>query len=90
MDDSDGVGGAVAFLFAAGPAAGFAIWGWIYARYRNAGARYMPEKVVHHKVTRLEEDDKFVRQLVSKSSRTQGANDHDPTVRAARWKALKH
>lgn len=89
MDD-DGVGGIVLFLFAAGPAAGLGIWGWIQARYRNKGARYMPEKVVNHKLTRLDTDDAFVRSIVSKSSRTEGANDHNPTARAAKWKAIKH
>ncbi|MFO7243599.1 MAG: hypothetical protein DIU73_001830 [Actinomycetes bacterium] len=90
MEDSDGVGGAIAFLFASGPAAGIMIWGWIHSRYRNPGARYRPESTVHHKVTRLEENDTFLRQIVSKRSRTEGANDHDPSVRAIRWKAVKH
>jgi hypothetical protein len=85
----DGVGAIVFFLFAAGPAAGLGIWGWINARYRNRAARYMPEKVVHHKVNRLDSDDAFAKKIVSTSGSIDGRNDHDPTLRAPKWRAIK-
>ena len=86
----DGPGGIAFFLFIAGPAAGFAIWGWIKARYRNAGARYMPERVVDYKVTSLEESDSFLRETKSGSSRMSGANEKDVHVRAQFIRVFQH
>jgi|GEM_PF-932601 len=80
---SDGSGGLVLFLFAIGPLAGLAIWGYIKARYRNRGARYMPERVVDFTVTSLEKGDTFVRETTSSSARLTGANNDQPNVRAA-------
>jgi len=80
---SDGSGGVVLFLFAIGPLAGLAIWGYIKARYRNRGARYMPERVVDFTVTSLEKGDTFLRETKSSSARLTGANHDQPNVRAA-------
>ena len=78
------------FLFALGPAAGLAIWGYIKARYRNAGARYMPERVVDFKVTSLEKSDTYLRETKSSSSRMSGANEDDVHVRAQFVRVFQH
>ena len=85
----DGEGAIILFLFAAGPAAGLAIYGWIHARYRNRNARYMPERVVAHTVTKLTPTDAFAQKIVSRNSSIDGRNDGDPSVRAPHWKAIK-
>jgi hypothetical protein len=87
--DSDGVGAIVFFLLAAGPGAGIALYGWIQARYRNRAARYMPERVVHHTVTKLDTDDAFAKKIVTRDSSIEGRNDWDPSVRAPKWRAIE-
>ena len=86
---NDGAGAIALFLFLSGPAAGLAIWGWIKARYRNRGARYMPERVVAHTVTKLTPTDAFTKKIVSRSGSIDGRNDGDPSMRAPQWKAIK-
>lgn len=87
---SEGTGAVALFLFALGPAAGLAIWGYIKARYRNAGARYMPERVVDFKVTSLEKGDTYLRETKSSSSRMSGANEDDVHVRAQFVRVFQH
>ena len=87
---SDGPGAVALFLFALGPAAGLAIWGYIKARYRNAGARYMPERVVDYKVTTLDKSDTYLRETKSNSSRMAGANEDDVHVRAQFVRVFQH
>jgi len=79
---SEGSSGLAFALFAAGPAAGVFISGWIKAKYRNKGARYMPERVVKHHVTELVQDDTFLRKIVSRSRSINGRNDQSPEQRA--------
>jgi hypothetical protein len=79
---SEGSSGLAFALFAAGPATGLFISGWIRAKYRNKGARYMPERVVKHTITKMTEDDKFLKKIVSRSSSISGRNDQSPAQRA--------
>lgn len=79
----DGVGGFAMVLFAVGPAAGIGIWVWIYGKYRNRNARYMPERVVHHQVLNLTENDAKIKHFQTSASSVQGRNDGSPHVRAA-------
>lgn len=79
---SDG-GGIGFFFFIIGPVAGFAVWGWIHATYRNRAARYMPERVVEHTVDNLTGDDVFIKRLQTRASSLEGRNDNEPHVRAA-------
>lgn len=69
-------------LFAAGPAAGGAVWFWVQKKYRNRGARYMPERVVHHEVHNLTAEDTYLKRIQSRSRAIIGRNDTLPHVRA--------
>ena len=90
MSDSSSNSGGIAFaLFAAGPATGIFISGWIRAKYRNRGARYMPERVVKHTITKLTQDDKFLKKIVSRSTSISGRNDQSPEQRARYTKTTK-
>jgi len=89
MSDSDGAGGLVFLLFAAGPATGFAIYTGIMAKYRNRAARYMPEKVVDFTVKDLRSSDEYVRRHQTSMRQISGRNDTTPQVRAAYVKAVK-
>ena len=86
---SDNGGGLALFLFAAGPAAGLGTWLWIQARYRNRGARYMPERVVKYEAKNIKADDAFVKKITSRSSDVEGRNDGSPHVRAKFTKVTK-
>jgi hypothetical protein len=84
LASSSGDGGGIGFFFfVIGPAAGFAVWGWIHATYRNRAARYMPERVVAHTVDNLTGDDAFIKSLQTGASSLEGRNDNEPHVRAA-------
>lgn len=87
--DEDGVFGLACILFMAGPAVGLAIWGSIKAKYRNKAARYMPDRVVSHKVTRLDADDTFRRKFTSRMSSIEGRNEKDTHIRARHTRAFK-
>lgn len=89
MDDGEGSGGLAIALFLAGPGAGFLLWGWIQAKYRNRGARYMPERVVHHQVHNLTTDDQFIKDIVTEDRSVAGRNESNHTLRAAQSKAIK-
>ena len=86
---SDDSGGIAFILFAAGPAAGLGAWMWIQARYRNRGARYMPERVVKYEAKNIKAEDAFLKKIVSRSSSIEGRNDGSPHVRAAFTKVTK-
>lgn len=86
---SDDNGGIAFFLFAAGPAAGLGTWMWIQAKYRNRGARYMPERVVKYEAKNIKADDAFVKKITSRSSSIDGRNDGSPHVRAKLTKVTK-
>ncbi len=79
------------FLLAliAGPIVGWVIWTSINKKYRNAGARYAPESTVGHRVFDLKADDHFRRRYVSRSATIEHRNDHDPTIPAAYFNAVK-
>lgn len=91
MSSSSDSSGAIAFaLFAAGPAAGIATWSWIQAKYRNRSARYMPERTVAHKVTKLTPEDAFSKRIVSTESSISGRNESNHTLRLPFSKAVKN
>ena len=73
----------------AGPVAGWAVWNSINKKYRNAGARYVPEQTAGQRVFDLKADDHFRRRYVSRSATIEHRNDHDPTIPAAYFKAVK-
>jgi hypothetical protein len=89
MSSSSDSGGIAVLLFAAGPAAGIGTWMWIHAKYRNRGARYMPERVVKFEAKNIKADDAFVKKIVSRSSSVEGRNDGSPHVRASYAKVTK-
>ncbi len=82
MSSSGDSGGVIAVLFAVGPATGFVVYQSIQAKYRNAKARYMPERVVKFDATNLQSDDAYTRSIVSRSRNVTGRNDNTPAVRA--------
>lgn len=89
MDDSEGVSGFALFLFAAGPATGIFVWARIQAKYRNRAARYMPERVVAHKLVSITNEDTFVKKTVSQSSSLSGRNEASHHERAKFTKTVK-
>ncbi len=79
---SDSGGEVVIGLLSAGPAAGWFVYARIKAKYRNANARYMPERVVAYKVDDLKVEDAFKAHVTSYRREIDGRNDNKPEVRA--------
>jgi len=83
MSDSGNNTVAIAgFLFLSGPIAGAAVYRAIQAKYRNRGARYMPERDVAREVADMVVKDEFVGRHTVSNSMITGRNDHSPAVRA--------
>jgi hypothetical protein len=72
-----------------GPVVALMFWASVNKRYRNAEARYQPELVVAQRVLDMETDDHFRQPIVSGSMWVAGRNDHDPTIPAEYFKAIK-
>lgn len=90
MSDSGNNTVAIAgFLFLSGPLAGAAVYRWIQAKYRNRGARYMPERDVAREVTDMVVKDEFVGRETVNNSSISGRNDLSPATRAKVSKVSK-
>lgn len=81
MSDDSGIGGAIAALFGAGPAAGFFLYAGIKTKYRNRHARYKPETVVLHEVKSVTPEEKLIGTIKTKKTQIDGRNDRTPHVR---------
>jgi len=89
VSDESGVGGAIAALFGAGPAAGFFIYAGIKTKYRNRHARYKPEVAVQHEVKDVQLQEELTRTITTTKLRIEGDNSATPHVRAARVTVTK-
>jgi hypothetical protein len=83
VSDSNGVVAVAGFLFLSGPLAGAAVRASIQAKYRNRGARYMPERDVARAVTDMVVEDAFKEKVTVDNASIIGRNDSSPAVRAA-------
>ena len=83
MSNSSGIGFVEVALFAAGPASGIFVYQSIQAKYRNRGARYMPERDVARAVTDMVVTDEFIERATVDNSSITGRNDSTPSARAA-------
>jgi hypothetical protein len=72
-----------------GPVVALVFWASVTKRYRNAEARYAPEQVVAQRVLDLTVEDQYRQPIVSQSMWVAGRNDHDPTIPADYYKAIK-
>ena len=90
MSDSGNNTVAIAgFLFLSGPLAGAAVYRSIQAKYRNRGARYMPERDVAREVADMVVKDEFVKRETVDNSSISGRNDDSPAKRAKFSKVTK-
>ncbi len=89
MSDESGVGGAIAALIGAGPAAGFFLYAGIKTKYRNRQARYKPETVVHHEVKDAQLQEQLVKTFKTKESLIFGYNAFAFDRRAAKVTVTK-
>ncbi|NYI41950.1 hypothetical protein [Demequina lutea] len=80
---SNGVGFVEVALFVAGPASGIFVYQSIQSKYRNRGARYMPERDVSRAVTDMVVEDTFTERVTVDNSSTTRRNEATPAVRAA-------
>lgn len=89
MSDESGVGGAIAALIGAGPAAGFFLYAGIKTKYRNRHARYKPETVVHHELKDAQLQEELVNTIKTKKSLIDGYNAFSFDRRAAKVTVTK-